>query len=182
MSTPSSSFFNAVRGGHLTAVRLLLKADTARVKQMFDGRTAMHIAARNGFAEICRELASFGADLDAIDSEGYGPLHRAARHGHVDVCLVLCELGATISLDPVQKAVPPKGAMSKHSRRTQVGTALHVAAKNNQGKVCEVLVVKLKAPVNATTIDGVTPLHKVRPCNQTNPRTIAVQSIHQRLH
>jgi hypothetical protein len=162
MSPPSNSFFNAVSGGDLTAVRQLLRDDATRVTQTSNGRTALHLAARNGFSSICSELASFGADLDAIDKEGYGPLHRACRHGHVEVCQVLSELGANVALDPAQQLTIPSRVALKSSRRAQVGTPLHVAAKNNRIQICELLVVTLKAPVNAATINGETPLHKVR--------------------
>ena len=50
-----------------------------------DGRTALHLAAFNGHADIVEALLRHGADVNAKDKDGYTALHWAATLGHAEV-------------------------------------------------------------------------------------------------
>lgn len=49
------------------------------------GRTPLHWAAGNGKTAAVRELAAWGAPLNAVDANGASALHAAAFRGHVEV-------------------------------------------------------------------------------------------------
>ena len=62
-----------------------------------DGSTPLHLAARDGAAEVVTTLLEAGADLEARDAIGRTPLHRAgARFGSPDPFVVagLLDAGA----------------------------------------------------------------------------------------
>ena len=89
------------------------------------GYTALHYAARQGFAETVQLLLSLGADPDA-HACGATPLHRAAYAGHADVCALLLARQPDLSL--VDE--------SFGDRRT----ALHKAAAEGHADVYRLLV------------------------------------------
>ncbi|XP_037927864.1 ankyrin repeat domain-containing protein 39 [Teleopsis dalmanni] len=61
--------------------------------------TALHYAARNGNAEICKILVNDGkADVNAVTKGGVTPLHRAAMMGHLDIVKFLITSKANIML------------------------------------------------------------------------------------
>jgi len=60
-----------------------------------DGWSALHLAARLGFATIAERLLDAGAAVDAADPRrAYTPLMVAAAHGHTEVCEALLRRGA----------------------------------------------------------------------------------------
>lgn len=62
------------------------------------GRTALHLAATRGLAEITKVLLSHKADPNAQDAAGNTPLHMAAVCGSTAVTRVLLEAGASRTL------------------------------------------------------------------------------------
>lgn len=56
--------------------------------------TPLHAAARGGFTEAARAMLDAGADIDALDGEGFSPLHNACEQGHAEVAKLLLERGA----------------------------------------------------------------------------------------
>ena len=58
--------------------------------------TPMHSAAMGGHAACLEVLASNGADMDAIDTDGHTPLSYAASGGHVACVEVLIAKGAEV--------------------------------------------------------------------------------------
>ena len=63
------------------------------------GRTALHLAVRNGDIDpqVIRLLLDSGADVAARSDEGATPLHHAARHSGPEVVRILLERGADVA-------------------------------------------------------------------------------------
>ena len=61
------------------------------------GVTLLHIASRNNSTEVIDLLVKYGADVNALDSEGFSPLHIAAIHGNMKVVKKLVDLKADVS-------------------------------------------------------------------------------------
>ncbi len=64
-------------------VQLLLRHKAKVDTRDRDGRTALHVAAANGHAELVAALLDAGADVQARDAHGMTPLLAAARGGRV---------------------------------------------------------------------------------------------------
>ena len=60
------------------------------------GKTAVHLAARNGRTETVKRLMELGAELEARDNRGQTPLFVAARNGQTDTVAALHKLGADL--------------------------------------------------------------------------------------
>lgn len=57
--------------------------------QTEDGKTALHIAALRGHLNFIRNLISYGADVNAVSSNGWTALHYALTSNQKDVCRFL---------------------------------------------------------------------------------------------
>ena len=53
------------------------------------GRTALHIAAMRGHAEVAEVLLAKGAHVEVQDADGWTPMHWAMANGSHDVTAVL---------------------------------------------------------------------------------------------
>ncbi len=83
--TGTTPFLWAVSVGDLELVRLLLTSGTnrnglIRSRKTFDGRTAVHLAAERGRAEILDLLLHNSFDADVRDSSGLTPLMRLVQN------------------------------------------------------------------------------------------------------
>nr|XP_054753709.1 serine/threonine-protein phosphatase 6 regulatory ankyrin repeat subunit B-like [Lytechinus pictus] len=58
--------------------------DNTRSSKMAHERTALHLAAMNGFTKPVRSLIKAGADINFPDKHGVTPLHLACIGGHLD--------------------------------------------------------------------------------------------------
>ena len=87
--------YGAAINGHAAVVGLLLehRADPNGGGGAF-GYTALHEAAKQGYAEICTLLIDAGADIDRTAALGYTALHLAASAGRETACDALIALGA----------------------------------------------------------------------------------------
>ena len=88
-----------------------------------DKYTPLHIACREGFLEIVRELVVHGANIRAQDALGLTPLHVSAELGQVDAVMFLLERGSSVT------DVDLEGL-----------TAMHYACLKGHIEVAEVLV------------------------------------------
>ncbi len=88
----------AVRGRSLECARWLLRRGADANAESLSGRTALHIAAEWGLADMVWLLTGHGADLDPQDTKGRTPLHRATYLGEVESTEALIVLGADTRL------------------------------------------------------------------------------------
>lgn len=83
----------AASGGHVAAVRALVRAGADKDLPDEEGCSALHLAVFRGstasaaerekFEQIVRMLAAAGATVDTSDNEGETPLHTASGHGNL---------------------------------------------------------------------------------------------------
>ena len=158
-------------------VSLLLKKSHINVRgKTEEGRTALHLAARNGFLEICHLLIEKlkDKDVDAEDVYGWTPLHLAAWERHLDVVKVLVEKKANVHATTKNGRTPlhmcsysgginiikyliSKGA-NVHSRDNKQLTPFHVACKKGHLKSGK-LLKENGAEINAKMDIGRNALH-----------------------
>jgi len=83
--------------GHEACVRVLIasKADFAYADS-FNGSTALHHAAFNNRASICRVLIDEGASLTAVNRDGQTPLEVAKKKGNAECAAILEAAGAVL--------------------------------------------------------------------------------------
>ncbi|KAK9508267.1 hypothetical protein O3M35_007964 [Rhynocoris fuscipes] len=107
------------------------------------GRTALHLAAMKGFANLCKFLVTdHNAVIDVLTLRKQTPLHLAAAAGQLEVCKLLLELGASIDATDDQGQKP-----------------IHVAAQNNFPEVAQLFLQQQHSLVLACTKDGNTCAH-----------------------
>jgi uncharacterized protein len=148
----------ACRASCCTApVRLLLAHGANPALQTSKGDAALHIAASEGRADVCKLLLEAdGCNPDVRDSKGVSPLACAVRYGHSSVVELLHrQWGANL------RVTHPDG-----------DTLLHVAATSGQRPLLEYLL-RNGLGVDAATKQAVTP---VRIAAQSGNR-VAVQTL-----
>ncbi|XP_028803168.1 protein ACCELERATED CELL DEATH 6-like [Neltuma alba] len=112
------------------------------------GGTAIHFAAKTGYAEGVRILLEKSIlTAQEFDMKGYLPIHLASKQGHIEVVKQFCE-GKKLSL---------RSLINKKGRNI-----LHVAAKHGHEGVVQYLLRNTKheqLDVNLKDRNGNTPLH-----------------------
>ncbi|XP_037519140.1 ankyrin repeat domain-containing protein 6-like isoform X1 [Rhipicephalus sanguineus] len=114
----------------------------ARIEADPEGRTALHMAAANGYVDTARALILAGAKVNALDACGYSPLHQAATEGHEEVVRLLVKHNCLVDVQDEMHG----------------NTALHEAAWKGYSRTIEVLC-KNKANVYIKNKGGFSPLH-----------------------
>lgn len=94
----SGAFLFAAAGNQLEVIRFLLQRGEDVNQRSIKGFTALHIAAKLGFQDICQELLDNKANpkLEAIsknDGPDCTPLHLAAGHNHQEILVKLIKVG-----------------------------------------------------------------------------------------
>lgn len=75
----------AAAWNRVAAVRLLERLQCPSTLRSLEGRTAVHVAAEQGWVELIDVLVrDLGAAADARDNYQFTPLHSAANGGHVE--------------------------------------------------------------------------------------------------
>ncbi|GAB2532564.1 ankyrin repeat domain-containing protein [Brachybacterium huguangmaarense] len=100
------AMFDACRTGEGAGVLPLIDAGAPASMRDADGNSLLMLAAYHGHADLVRELARRGADVDALNDRGQSPLAGAAFKGFDEVASALLEAGA----DP--EAGEPSGRAS----------------------------------------------------------------------
>ncbi|KAG5805208.1 hypothetical protein H9Q74_007336 [Fusarium xylarioides] len=121
----------------------LIKRGIKRRSLDIDGKIALHIAARNGFPDVVRQLLRKDPETANIQ-DGYGQtsLHLAASNGHEATIVELLSRGSTV-----------------HSRNHGGQTALHMAIQNGEVATAKRLLEEFKSSPNVKDNDGRAPLH-----------------------
>lgn len=105
------------------------------------GRTALHVAAKNGKLYVVKYLISKGIDINSRDEADWTPLMSAVYGGELNTVRYLIDIGADIN-----------------AKSRLCSTSLHFAADSGELDIVKCLVFK-GANINAKNIDCRTPLH-----------------------
>ncbi|KAJ3459672.1 hypothetical protein MRS44_015745 [Fusarium solani] len=167
----------AALNGHGEFVRQLLSETNADVDQeTCDGtqRTALHIAAEDGFIDVVETLLSHGAAVDRGDEDDWSALHFAASTGELEVVNVLIQSKADLNKKSnegnspislaaenghlaVVEALVEAGATVDEVSSQDGSTALFHATSERELEVMEALL-KAGANPNQCSNDKSTPL------------------------
>jgi ankyrin repeat protein len=181
MQLPVHEFVKGCNFLHLVALRNksdlenMLKEQPALVNfRDYDRRTPLHIAASEGFVDICKFLITKGARINRNDRWGGSPMDDAYRHGHTDVINLLREhqgkFGSTSQIANLITA-SSEGNVKEVKTLLELGslnldkgdydhrTALHLAASEGHVEVVKLLVdaganVKVKDRWGSQPVDG----------------------------
>ena len=105
------------------------------------GKTALHLAAENGWSSSIRLILNRTANADSCDSAGRTALHLAAKNGHVKV---VQEILSTCHRKKVQFNI--------NARDSDGMTVLHYAAANGGQEIIEILLKEADIDVDAKTM------------------------------
>ena len=168
------NLLQAAARGDLVEMKNHLKTNTHINFRDYDRRTALHVAASEGFLEVVTFLVEHGAKMHRSDRWGGSPLDDAQRHQQTDVIKYLRDHGATTGsmnqstnlitaafngdLEEVQRLAESLGTIEKlnlgdYDKRT----ALHLAVGEGHTIIAEYLC-KAGANVNAEDRWGGRPL------------------------
>ncbi|KAH8406409.1 hypothetical protein KR222_000123, partial [Zaprionus bogoriensis] len=105
-----------------------------------NGLNALHLAAKDGFVDICHELLKRGIRVDSATKKGNTALHIASLAGQQAVIKQLIQYNANVNVQSLNGFTP-----------------LYMAAQENHDACCRLLLSKGANPLLATE-DGFTPL------------------------
>ena len=134
--------------------------------------TPLHIAAEEGYLDMCQMLLDHKADVRMQDNQGNTPLHLALSGDHFDISRILLEYNAEVNsrnedgytplliassngnIDIFRLLVAHNADVFVHDNRGN--TPLHVAAFGGHLEVVRSLL-ELKADVHSLNSEGLTP-------------------------
>lgn len=70
-----------------------------------DGRTALHVASREGKLPVVQYLLHQGASVHAKDNQGHTPLMDAIYGKHLSIISLIAKTGGILSTHPVRLAM-----------------------------------------------------------------------------
>ena len=140
----------AASGGHVSAVKALVRAGVDIDVVDEEGCSALHLAVFRGLDKVVEQLVSAGAKVDTSDSEGETPLHTACSHGSLEM------VRALLRVSRGQAISAAKGNRGVHLEMSP----LHRACL---GGHCEVMRELLEHgfDLDSLTYNARTPLHAV---------------------
>ena len=108
-----------------------------------NGQSCLHIAAANGYKELCKEfIEEYNFDINIIDNSGTNALLCCARKGSYHLFQYFIKMGSNIN------------------QRTQYGVnCLHIAASVGYMDLCKILVEKYNFDIHVTDYRGKSALH-----------------------
>ncbi|KAL3269656.1 hypothetical protein HHI36_008719 [Cryptolaemus montrouzieri] len=167
----------AAENGHANIIELLCdKFKASILERTKDGSTLMHIASLNGHADCAMMLFKKGVYVHMPNKDGARSLHTAARYGHVGIINTLLQRGEKVdvttnenytalhiaveSCKPIVVETLLGYGADVHVRGGKLKeTALHIAARVEDGERCALMLLKSGASPNILTDDGQTPVH-----------------------
>ncbi|BFG06786.1 ankyrin-3 [Drosophila madeirensis] len=136
------SFLRAARSGDIT--KLLDFVESGEISDInacnANGLNALHLAAKDGYVDICTELLRRGIKVDNATKKGNTALHIASLAGQQNVIKQLIQSNANVNVQSLNGFTP-----------------LYMAAQENHDNCCRLLLAKGANPSLATE-DGFTPL------------------------
>lgn len=150
----------------------LIMYEDARDKKFEDkvhsktGATPLHVSAAKGYTRVMKLLLQSGADVNAVDKDGWTSLHAAAHWEQEEACLILCEYGADFEIRNYSEQTPYEvceGEMVNKLKQIEANSKL------NTNKLTDVTSInnKLKSePRNIRQTDEFTKPSIVRIINE----------------
>ncbi|KAK9890744.1 hypothetical protein WA026_012092 [Henosepilachna vigintioctopunctata] len=163
--------------GHANIIELLADKFRASIlERTKDGSTLMHIASLNGHADCAMMLFKKGVYVHMPNKNGARSIHTAARYGHVGIINTLIQRGEKVDVTTNENYTALHIAVESckpsvvetllgyganvHLRGGKLKeTALHIAARVEDGERCALMLLKSGAGPNLLTDDGQTPVH-----------------------
>lgn len=71
----------------------------------YDGRTALHVASKEGHVPTAKYLLQQGVSVHLKDCNGITPLHDAVMGKHQDIITLLVQTGAKLTIKPIVLSV-----------------------------------------------------------------------------
>jgi ankyrin repeat protein len=109
-----SALHAAAAVGCIDATKILLKykATIDMKDSAGTGRTPLHWAIQDGYADIAKLLINSGANVNDKDSEGFTPLLLACSEGYLEIVKLLVKHGAKVNTQTVHEKMTPLHAAS----------------------------------------------------------------------
>ena len=107
-----TAFHHAVNGGSIEIVKMLYEKSEELIRLIIQhattnfGDTALHLASRKGYFEICEFLILHGAKCNPQNEKLETPLHLAAASGHDNLYQLLIEHGANQTIKNQEDQTP----------------------------------------------------------------------------
>ncbi|EWZ34098.1 hypothetical protein BFJ63_vAg12664 [Fusarium oxysporum f. sp. narcissi] len=154
------------------------------------GLSALDIACRRGNEEVVKALLDAGADVSAVDKEGWTPLLFAVVEGRLEVAKLLIEKGAR-AMDPHRRGWMPlhSAIWAGHTEMVKLliengasvvaadrdgWVPLHYASCRRHVEIVKLLIEK-GSDIMAATKAGVTPLHSASGTGHTEVAKLLVE-------
>ncbi|XP_016971908.1 ankyrin-3 [Drosophila rhopaloa] len=136
------SFLRAARSGDIKKViDFIERGEISDINSCnANGLNALHLAAKDGFVDICSELLRRGINVDNATKKGNTALHIASLAGQLDVINQLILSNANVNVQSLNGFTP-----------------LYMAAQENHDNCCRILLANGANP-SLSTEDGFTPL------------------------
>ncbi|XP_064110745.1 serine/threonine-protein phosphatase 6 regulatory ankyrin repeat subunit C-like isoform X2 [Macrobrachium nipponense] len=129
--------------GHPETVMAFLKKGVPLHMPNKSGARCIHTAAQRGHVGVVNAILHKGEHVDVTTNDGFTALHVAVKSGKPAMVEALLGHGANLTM---------QGGAARES-------ALHLAARVEDGEKCAEMLLKSGADVNLPKEDGQTPLH-----------------------
>ncbi len=141
---------DAVKRNNKDLVAQIIKKEGKKSVLQRDGyeQTPLHIACYHASFEIASMLIAKGADVKAVDKNGWTALHSATNSGELAICKLLIEKGADCN------AMTHTGTSPLHY------LVKHTCDDPKQFRTVLEMMIQKGAQVDAQTNYGETPLHQ----------------------
>ncbi len=95
------------------------------------GATPLHVSAAKGYSRVIKLLIQYGANVNALDHDGWTPLHAAAHWEQEEACKILSENGASFDVKNYSLQTPFEVCDDQMVAKLRI---LQKNSKNNQLK------------------------------------------------